>query len=38
MFKLLKRVTYKEMADNTYRRRDRSAVKFGKGSGGRDII
>ena len=31
MFKLLKKVTYKEMADNTYRRRDRTAMKFGKG-------
>jgi radical SAM superfamily enzyme YgiQ (UPF0313 family) len=31
MFKLLKKVAYKEMADNTYRKRDRTAVKFGKG-------
>ncbi len=30
MFKLLKKVTYKEMADNTYRKRDRSAIKFGQ--------
>ena len=30
MFKLLKKVTYKEMADNTYRKRDRSGIKFGR--------
>ncbi len=30
MFKLLKKVTYKEMANNTYRKRDRSGIKFGK--------
>jgi len=30
MFKLLKKVAYKEMAENTYRKRDRTAVKFGK--------
>jgi radical SAM superfamily enzyme YgiQ (UPF0313 family) len=32
MFKLFKRVVYKEMADNTYRKRERrrSAVKFGR--------
>lgn len=30
MFKLLKKVAYKEMADNTYRKRDRSGIKFGK--------
>lgn len=30
MFKLLKKVAYKEMADNTYRKRDRSGTKFGK--------
>jgi radical SAM superfamily enzyme YgiQ (UPF0313 family) len=31
MFKLLKKVAYKEMADKTYRKRDRSGLKFGKG-------
>ena len=30
MFKLLKKVACKEMADNTYRKRDRSGIKFGK--------
>jgi radical SAM superfamily enzyme YgiQ (UPF0313 family) len=35
MFKLLKRVVYKEMANNTYQKRERkrAKVKFGRGSG-----
>jgi radical SAM superfamily enzyme YgiQ (UPF0313 family) len=38
MFKLLKKVTYKEMADNTYRKRDRTAIKFGKSIMNRNVM
>jgi len=40
MFKLLKKVTYKEMANNTYRKRERqqTRVKFGKTEGSSSVL